>query len=211
MKSVTSKRKNNTRDTILQAIKATPQITVDGLAQAANISPVTVRHHVNALMAEGLIEAESVRRKVGRPYYVYSLSEQGQELFPRRYVSLTNRLLDELKARLPAEEVTEIFKGVVEGVVAEHEGSFEHLAIENKLDYLVKLLGQEGFLARWEKGTDGYKLIEYSCPYLSVGTQHTDVCNIDKELMLTVLQTPIQQHSCMLDGADCCEFSFAVS
>ena len=67
MKSVTSKRKNNTRDTILQAIKSTPQITVDGLAQAADISPVTVRHHVNALLAEGLIEAESVRRKVGRP------------------------------------------------------------------------------------------------------------------------------------------------
>jgi predicted ArsR family transcriptional regulator len=75
------------------------------------------------------------------------------------------------------------------------------------LDYLVDILGEEGFLSSWEKTADGYKLTEYSCPYLSVGHSHSEVCTFDRELMLTVLQTPIQQHSCMLEGATCCEFS----
>src|SRR5690606_21723664 len=109
-------------------IKQSPQSTVEDLAEVAEVAPVTVRHHLNALLAEGTIEAASIRRKVGRPYYVYSLSQRGQELFPKRYVRLTSRLLDELKGRLPQEAIGEIFEGVVETVLQEHRGEFEHLS-----------------------------------------------------------------------------------
>lgn len=210
MKSVSSKNKQSTRDLILLKIKSSQQANVEELAEAANVSPVTVRHHLNSLQAEGLIEATSVRRKVGRPYYVYSISEKGQELFPKRYVRLTSRLLDELKARLPADLVNEVFSSVVEGVIDDHRGQFEHLPIEKRLDYLIDLLGDEGFLAEWDKVDGRYTITEYSCPYLSVGRSHTEICTFDKELIVNVLQTPVEQHSCMLQGADCCEFSVAV-
>lgn len=199
--------KQSTRDQILTAIRTVPEATVDALAQVANISPVTARHHLNALQADGLIEAQSVRRKVGRPYYVYNLSQKGQEQFPTRYVQLTSRLLEELKAHLPTEVVETVFSGVVESIIADHPTEFETLDFEQKLDYLVDLLKHEGFLAEWEATENGYKITEYSCPYISVGNQHSEVCHVDKQLILTVLQTPVEQHSCMLDGADCCEFS----
>ena len=154
----------STRDTILQTIKAHPKANVDALAEAANVSPVTVRHHLNALQAAGLIESQSVRRKVGRPYYVYNLSEKGQELFPKRYVRLTSRLLDELKIHLPAEAFNDVLSNVVDSVLEEHRGEFEHLAVEERLDYLVDLLAEEGFLAHWEKTSDGYLVTEFSCP-----------------------------------------------
>jgi predicted ArsR family transcriptional regulator len=203
----TSKKKRSTRDVILHTIKSSPQSTVEELAEAADISPVTVRHHLNALQAEGSIEASTVRRKVGRPYYVYSLSERGQELFPKRYVRLTHRLLDEMKDRLPDEVIQNIFNGVVESVLEDHRGEFEHLPFEKRLDYLVELLSDEGFLATWERTADGYRLVEYSCPYLSIGSTHTEVCNFDTQLMSGVLQLNVQQDSCMLQGAHCCQFT----
>jgi predicted ArsR family transcriptional regulator len=207
VKFVTNNQKQSTREVIMHTNKSSPESTIETLAGAADVSPVTVRHHINSLLADGLIEASAVRRKVGRPYYIYTLSQDGQELFPKRYVRLTSRILDELKSRLPETMVAEIFKGVVQGIIADHAGEFETLPMEQKLDYLVDMLGDEGFLSSWEKTADGYKLIEYSCPYISVGHEHSEVCTFDKELMLSVLQTPIQQHSCMLEGANCCEFS----
>lgn len=202
-----NRKKRTTRDIILHSIKQSPQSTVEELAEAADVSPVTVRHHLNALQAEGTIEAASIRRKVGRPYYVYSLSERGQELFPKRYVRLTSRLLDEMKGRLPEEVINEIFEGVVNTVLEDHRGEFEHLPLEQRLDYLVKLLSDEGFLSTWEKTPNGYRLVEYSCPYLSIGSTHAEVCNFDKQLMSGVLQLQVQQDSCMLRGANCCQFS----
>ncbi len=200
----------STRDTILQTIKAQPKANVDALAEAANVSPVTVRHHLNALQANGLIELESVRRKVGRPYYVYSLSEKGQELFPKRYVRLTSRLLDEMKLHLPSEAFQDVLSNVVNGVLDDHRGEFEHLDIEDRLDYLVKLLADEGFLAHWEKTEGGYLLTEFSCPYISLGETHSEICSMDKELIINVLDVPVQQNSCMLDGESCCEFLIKV-
>ncbi len=196
----------STRETILRTIKAQPKANVDALAEAANISPVTVRHHLNGLQAAGLIESQSVRRKVGRPYYVYNLSEKGQEMFPKRYVRLTSRLLDELKSHLPAQAFNDVLHNVVEGVLEEHRGEFEHLAVEDRLDYLVELLADEGFLAHWEKTREGYIVTEFSCPYISLGETHSEICTIDKELIVNVLDAPVQQNSCMLEGGDCCQF-----
>lgn len=82
MKSVTSKDKQSTRDLILHALKASAQSKIESLAEAADVSPVTVRHHLNSLQAEGLIEVESVRRKVTAVLRLY-LSEKGNELFPK--------------------------------------------------------------------------------------------------------------------------------
>ncbi|MFZ1397769.1 MAG: ArsR family transcriptional regulator [Candidatus Promineifilaceae bacterium] len=208
VKSVTSKGKQSTRDLILHALKSSAQSNIESLADAADVSPITVRHHLNSLQAEGLIEVESVRRKVGRPYYVYSLTEKGNELFPQKYFSLTNRLLEELKDRLPPETVNEIFISLVERMMEERSGEFEGLSFEGRLNYVVNLLATEGFLARWEKTEDGrYQIIEYSCPYISMGQQHTEVCTLDKQLMINVLGTAVEQHSCMLQGDDCCQFT----
>jgi predicted ArsR family transcriptional regulator len=200
-------KKQTTREVIFHTIKASPQIAVDALAEAADVSPVTVRHHLNGLQAEGLIESESVRRKVGRPYYVYSISERGQEMFPKRYVRLTTRLLSEMKDRLPDDVIAEVFQGVVDSVLEEHRGEFEHLDMEARLDYLVKLLTEEGFLSKWERTENGYTVIEYSCPYLSVGNDHHEICHFDQQLILGILDVPVQQRSCMLSGAACCEFT----
>lgn len=205
-----SGKKRTTREIILHSIKQTPQSTVEDLAELADISPVTVRHHLNSLLAEGVIEATSIRHKVGRPYFVYSLSPRGQELFPKRFVQLTSRLLDELKGRLPEEAIEQIFEGVVETVLEERRGQFEHLSLEERLDYLTELLSEEGFLSTWEPTTDGYRLVEYSCPYLSIGSTHTEVCNFDRTLINSVLQLEVHQESCILHGANLCQYNIRI-
>lgn len=204
---VSDNDKQQTRDVILHAIKETNEATVEELAAAAGVSPVTVRHHLNSLQAEALLNARSVRRKVGRPYYVYSLTEKGHELFPHKYARLSTRLLDELKARFPKEVVNDIFVGVVRRIVTDQQTHFEQMGFEQKLDYLVTLLGKEGFLARWEKDGDDYHLIEYSCPYVAVGLEHREVCNLDTNLIIAVLGDNVKQHSCMLAGDSCCQFT----
>lgn len=210
MKIVSDGGKVSTREVILEAIKQANEATVDELAEVADVSPVTVRHHLNSLQADGLLEARSVRRKVGRPYYVYSISDKGSELFPQRYVSLSTRLLEQLKNHFPSETVTALFTDLVHRIVEEHRHQFADLSFEERLDFLVGLLGEEGFLSSWEIQGEGYMLTEYSCPYYSIGQKHSEVCHFDQELMRQVLNTEVRQHSCMIEGDNCCQFTFAV-
>lgn len=208
MRSVNHKQKMSTRDVILASLKNMAQATVEELAQAADVSPVTVRHHLNSLQGDGLLVTSSVRRKVGRPHYVYALSEEGHELFPKKYARLSSRLIDELKSRFSTEVVNELFSSAVSRIVEEHREEFERLSFERRLDFLVELLSEEGFLARWEETERGeYNLIESSCPYISVGQTHDEICSFDAGLIAAVMATEVRQQSCMLDGDTCCQFT----
>ncbi|MGB3717477.1 MAG: DeoR family transcriptional regulator [Candidatus Promineifilaceae bacterium] len=207
---VSDNSKLSTRETILEAIKQSNEATVGSLAIAADVSPVTVRHHLNSLQADSLLETRSVRRKVGRPYYVYSLSDKGHELFPQRYMRLSSRLLDELKARFPTDTVNELFNSVVQQIVDDSRKDFEGLTVEQRLDYLVDLLAEEGFLASWESTGGRYILTEYSCPYYAIGQKHDEVCTLDRQLVQIILDTDIEQKSCMLHGDSRCQFTFSL-
>ncbi len=100
-----------TRDIILRTLRARGKVSVVELAAASDVSPVSVRHHLSNLQAENLVAVEDERHGVGRPRQLFSLTETGLDLFPSRYVRLTNRLLDEIKESIPAGKVEELFSG----------------------------------------------------------------------------------------------------
>lgn len=210
MKQVRKKvqvKSNTTREKILHSIKELHSTTVEELAESAGVSPVTVRHHLNALLAKGSIVATPVRRSVGRPHFAYSLSEAGEELFPKNYFRLSTLLLEELRDRFSTEVVESIFNGVANRIASQNSTQFEGLPFEERLDFLVNLLEEEGFMSRWEKTAEGYRLTEFGCPWLSIGEAHSEVCSFDKELIKTVLDTDFKQSGCMLSGDPCCQFN----
>jgi DeoR family transcriptional regulator, suf operon transcriptional repressor len=197
---------SSTREQILRTIKAQNQATVAGLAAALEISPVSVRHHLSSLQAEGLVRSSEVRHGVGRPHLAYSLTEAAQERFPTRYLRLSGRLMDELKASLPPQALEDMFARMAEGMVAEYAERLSGLGLDEKMNLLMELLGTEGFMARWNKTGETISLTEYSCPYLAIGHRHPEVCAIDQAVIEQVLNASVEKTTCVLNGADRCVF-----
>src|SRR4051812_22477453 len=108
----------STRDRILQTLLRRPRSTINELAEAVGINPISVRHHLTNLQVEGLVTAEEERHGVGRPRLVYFLTEDGLEKFPTRYLRLTNRLLAQMKEKLPQPMIGELFKEVATQLAA---------------------------------------------------------------------------------------------
>jgi len=74
-----------------------------------DINPISVRHHINRLEADGLVTSEEERHGVGRPRRLYFLTEKGRERFPTRYIRLTMRLLEQLKEAMPQPMIAKLF------------------------------------------------------------------------------------------------------
>src|ERR1700675_1085752 len=92
----------STRQTILNILRRR-QATVDQLTKELGLAPATIRRHLDILARDGPGDVTQVRRKTGRPHYLFSLSEKGEELFPKHYVRITNRLIEEIVALTPNE------------------------------------------------------------------------------------------------------------
>src|SRR3954471_10797090 len=94
---------HDTRLQVLDAIRSQRQATVESLVAVLDLTHISIRHHLANLKAEGLIKVEVERQGVGRPKHIYSLTDAAQRYLPTKYYSLAEKLLDKLKATLPAE------------------------------------------------------------------------------------------------------------
>ncbi len=195
-----------TRDKILQALLRKPRSTINDLAEAVDINPISVRHHLSSLEAKGLIMAAEERHGVGRPRLVYTLTDKGTEKFPTRYLQLASRLLNQLKETLPNPMVKELFSQVAINLAEEYKDQLENLSVEERLDMIKELLAQEGFTVEWEKSGDQYHIHEISCPYHKVGQNHPEICSMDQTLISQMLAVPAEQIQCILSGDERCTY-----
>ncbi|MFQ5943621.1 MAG: helix-turn-helix transcriptional regulator [Anaerolineales bacterium] len=199
-----------TREVILRTLKSQGKCTVNDLADAAEVSPVSVRHHITALMADDLVVAEEVKHGVGRPYHEFSLTDKAFELYPGRYFKLTNRLLDEIKDHVSEDLVSELFTGVANAMAIKYAEQLQGLPLEERLPRLMQMLGEEGFDAEYEQQGDEVIIREMGCPYVQIGREHPEVCAVDTRFIATALDLPTERVNCLLDGDTHCTFTLKI-
>jgi predicted ArsR family transcriptional regulator len=195
-----------TRQRILQTLLRQPRTTINELAEAVGINPISVRHHLANLQMEGLVDSQEQRHGVGRPRLVYVLTEAGMEHFPTRYLRLTTRLLAQMKESMSAPMVSKLFSQVAEDLAAEYAAQLKGLDMEERLETVKELLAEEGFTVEWEKSPDGYRIHEITCPYLQIGQNHPEVCTVDQTLISKMLAVPASKVQCILDGNAHCTY-----
>jgi DeoR family suf operon transcriptional repressor len=196
----------STRDRILQTLLHQPRTTINSLAEAVGINPISVRHHLTNLQVEGLVSTEEERHGVGRPRLVYFLTEAGTERFPTRYLRLTSRLLDQLKSTMPEPMVRTLFSQMASDIAEDYTDQMTGLNMEERLDLAKTLLAEEGFSVEWEKSGSKYQIHEITCPYLRIGKSHPEVCTVDQILISKMLAVPAEKVQCILSGDAHCTY-----
>jgi len=195
-----------TRDRVLQTLLSQQRCTINEIADAVDINPISVRHHITKMEADGLVDSEEERHGVGRPRRVYFLTEEGLERFPTRYLRLTIRLLEQLKGTMPSQMVSQLFAQMAEDVASDYQSQLKGLDMEQRLNLVTDLLREEGFIVQWEKGNDEYIIREIGCPYYHVGQNHPEVCSVDQTLISRMLSVPAEKVQCLLLGDAHCTY-----
>ena len=198
----------STRQEILEILKEEAQATVEDLAERLELTPMTIRHHLNVLQAQSLVAASKVHRsrKVGRPRLVYTLTAAADDLFPQNYSGLARYLVSEVKETMGPEQAETILRRVAERVVSEAPPAAKGEDFEERLSRTVDFMHQHGFICRWEKTDDGYVLTNINCPYRHVSQEHSEVCIMDTEILTALLGVAPQRLSSMRSGEPTCSF-----
>lgn len=196
----------STKEKILLYLLKNPKAPIIDLATAVTINAISVRHHLNNLLAEGLVLFEEEKHGVGRPRLVYSLTDEGLERFPSRYYRLTNRILERFKDTLSPDLLNSLFSDIAKDIATSHRQTIKNLTIEGRLHFIQDLLDEEGFNIEWEKKDNHYLIHEISCPYFQVAQTHPEVCTLDQTLITEILDIPINKMKCIIQGDQRCSY-----
>ncbi len=198
-----------TRQCILELLRDARVLTVEELADRLELTPVTVRHHLDILKSEGLVEVPEVRRRAapGRPQYTFQLTPSAQAFFPKNYQSFANLMLSEIRESVPAEQMDRIMDGVAARMAAEAVIPGPRAGTQERIQAAVDYLNTRGYVAEWGREGDGsYTLRTHNCPYHEVSHQHGELCSMDLKLVAQLLGATPKRGEQLSSGGSCCAY-----
>jgi predicted ArsR family transcriptional regulator len=197
----------STKERILNTLLNKHSATIGELADVVGINGISVRHHLINLQAEGLITAEEERHGVGRPRFIYKLSDKGYEQFPSNYLGFTNLILDVIGTELPKKQFETIMVKVGKQMAAANMISDPSLPLEAKLTEISLKMSKGGFRISHERQGNTITVHNKNCPYHRIGILHPEICQVDQIMYQDLLGKTIEQTGCMLNGDKECTFS----
>lgn len=201
-----------TRQRILELLRDAQIMTVEDLADKLELTPVTVRHHLDILKDEGLVEVPNVRRRdaPGRPQYTYQLTQSALAHFPRNYQALSNLMLAEIRESMPPEQLDRMLGNVAARMAAEAAIPGPHAPPEQRMQSAVDYLNTRGYVAEWSREPNGaYILRTHNCPYHEVSHANSDLCSLDLHLVSQLLGGSAVRRDQLSDGGHCCSYIFS--
>jgi predicted ArsR family transcriptional regulator len=191
-----------TRREILRLIRQHGGMTAQQLADKMQITSMGVRRHLLALERDGLVRMQTQRQAAGRPTFVYRLTDEGYDTFPKNYHLLATQLLD----AAGKERVSDLFAGRMDQLVAQYEPRMRGKDLAGRVAELAKIQDENGYMAVWEKTDGGYLLKEQNCAIYRVACRFQEACQYEIELFRRLLNADITRVEHQLKGELTCAY-----
>jgi predicted ArsR family transcriptional regulator len=179
--------------------------TVEELASEVDLTDNGIRAHLATLERDGIVRQRgSVRRGSGggKPAYVYELTTEAENLFPKAYEPVLRQLLDVLARQLGPEESEALLRrvgpSIAEGQTVPADG------VRARLEAAVGILNELGGLAELEEREGSYIIRGYSCPLAAMTQDHPAVCRMAEALLTELASVPVYEHCDRGERSRCC-------
>jgi predicted ArsR family transcriptional regulator len=195
-----------TRQEILDFLHNERNGTVKDFARRFNLTPTGVRQHLTVLEREGLIEAREERGRVGRPAYVYALTDKGEALYPKRYDVLANLLMEEVRTVAGADALQRILRRVSDRMAQQGRDRVEGKPLGERVETAAEMLREQGCVAFAEERDGVYYLSQCTCPYPAVARRNSAVCALEVDFVRRVTGGDARLVSSLLRGDRACVY-----
>jgi predicted ArsR family transcriptional regulator len=200
--------KSESRRRILELLKLQGPMTADQLAEELEITAMGVRGHLAILERDGLIEYRAEQRGMGRPGYVYSLTDVGDELFPRTYAQMSNSLLDAVRDLQGEEGIDQLFEKRTQLLEGQYGARMAERSLVDRVKELAHIRTEEGYMADWEKlDADTFLLREHNCAICQIARRCVQACRYELALFQRVLPgAEVTRREHMIKGDMTCTY-----
>jgi len=165
----------DSRGRLLRELCGRPQTAVE-LAERVGTSSNAVRVHLDGLRAAGLVQFEVLRRGVGKPTHLFSLTATAENLLSTAYAPALQALFDTLSDRLDG-ELRPVLRQAGEALSAHYRDRGKRSARPSLAAALMMLeaLGSPARVGR--RGSD-HVLSNQCCPLSAITRETPEMCGL---------------------------------
>lgn len=194
------------RGAILVELKRARGSAAKDLASRLNVSLNAVRHHLKELETQALVEYERRHQGVGAPAFVYRLTPTGEALFPRRYETTLNELLDHVVEREGRAGAVSVLEARYATLTRRLQGELAGVAPTERIAAVARLLTEEGYMAEASATASSGILVEHNCAIQAVAERFPEICAAEARFLAAVLGAEVDRREHILSGCSACEY-----
>ncbi len=196
---------NSTRNMIVLHLKKNGGMSIDELSKVIDITPMGIRQHLIALEKKGLVTYVPKRRGIGRPGFVYMLTDAADGLFPSSYDEFALGLLREIRDHEGAEKIDRIFGWRREQLFRDYSAALANKDdLGDLLPSLKGLLESKGYFVEVLTSGNQCRLKQYHCPVNRIAAEFRDVCRHELQLYRELINRNVTREQSMTEGASSC-------
>jgi predicted ArsR family transcriptional regulator len=194
---ITFVSENPTRERILFLLKKKGPLSIDDLSRQMGITPMGIRQHLISLERKGLVDYIARRYGVGRPAFLYKLTEKADDLFPKAYHKFILTTLKELERNEGREKIEEIFRWRKEKILRDNKDALsEKKSLQDRVFALKDVLESDGYLVDLDMDDNNFILKEFNCPIARVASEYRE----------ELLRKEVTRQECIAEGSSSCTY-----
>jgi predicted ArsR family transcriptional regulator len=202
----------STRNRVARSILDHGPSTVADLAGRLGLTHAAVRRHLDALVADDVVEAREQRvygaRTRGRPAKVFALTDCGRDAFDQSYDKLAADALRWIAEREGGEDAVAAFaRARIAAQAGAYRAAVEAAAPEERAEALARALSADGYAATAKSAPlpqKGEQLCQHHCPVAHVAEKFPQLCEAETEIFSQLLGTHVQRLATIAHGDGVC-------
>ncbi|WP_225848486.1 metalloregulator ArsR/SmtB family transcription factor [Streptomyces sp. HPF1205] len=218
----TGERRTRTR--VARSILNHGPSTAAALAERLGLTQAAVRRHLDALVAENMVEPREQRvygsRGRGRPAKVFALTDCGRDAFDQAYDQLAADALRWIAQSAGGgadgqAAVSAFARARVAAQAERYRAIVDAAAPEDRTRALARALSADGYAATASAappqlraggapGPAGEQLCQHHCPVAHTAEQFPQLCEAEAEVFSTLLGTHVQRLATIAHGDGVC-------
>ena len=191
---------------IILLLKEFPGLTLDELAEKMSISKMAVLNHISALEQQGAVARKIVKKKVGRPSFIFYALPVSNNKLGNSSDSMLNDFMDFIKTTGNEKLLEEFLKDRYSKVRSEYTGAMRGKNLDEKVNELAILRRNADYYPEVKRAQGNLELIEYNCPILSISKNFGVACSLETKMFSQVLDANVKSTHRQVNGYSACRF-----
>lgn len=200
-----------TKKEIVEIIKRRGTLSIDEAVEEIELAKTTLREHFLKLERDGFVERDYVRSGPGRPSLQYQLTPKGNSLFPSYEASLIREMIRHLKEKGEETVIENFFESFWDGRLEKARSRMDEVSkqdLETKLEALMQMLEEEGFMPEFEIDDDKEKVTvkECNCPFSEVVKETRLPCKLEAKFYEKLFEQQMERTTYIAEGDHACTY-----
>lgn len=202
-------KRTPTKQKLLNILKKEHQSTIKDIMVYFEISEIAVRRHIHELEQKDFIKKQSIKQDIGRPYFIYELTNKGHATFPNENNTLPLELLQDLELLQGKQAVNDVLSQRMKREREQFLEAADSKEFDQQIAAITKLQDEKGFMIEYDQTVHGdYEIKNFNCPIINIASTYQQVCANEKKVLTDVFpNSEVRSGACIATGEKFCKWT----